>query len=132
MSVYFLIQGGGFVLVQRTTSLCRRTVNIIVWHHLVMVSVEQGMQALPVDQSERFPDSVSPILQSRGYYMLFLFLFVLLLKIVVVMSIFFKGQQHDFYRNSRVQILCCCYNASELRKTLSFKGLRQLRLISFQ
>ena len=27
---------------------------------------------------------------------------------------------------------CCYYNTSELGKTLSYKGLRQLRLISFQ
>ena len=33
---------------------------------------------------------------------------------------------------SRVEILCCYYNTGELGKTLGYKGLRQLRLISFQ
>ena len=30
-----------------------------MWHHLTMVTEGQGMQALPVDQSEQLPGSIS-------------------------------------------------------------------------
>ena len=102
---------------------------------LTMVTVGQWMQALPVDHSEQLPDSISTCDVNSGYYILLLFLFVLLLFFVRVCFFcfcFFQGQQHDFYRYSRVQILCCYYSTNELGKTLSYKGLRQLRLISFQ
>ena len=42
------------------------------------------------------------------------------------------GWYYDLYKHSRVYILCCHYNTSERGKTLSYNGLRQLRLISFQ
>ena len=55
------------------------------------------------------------------YFLLFFFSFYL----------FFKGQQNEFYNYSRVQILCCYCSASELGKTISYNGIKQLRLISF-
>ena len=55
-----------------------------------MVTVGKGLWALPVNHSEQLPDSISTCDVNRGYYMLLLFLFALLLFFV------------DFFRNSNI------------------------------
>ena len=67
-------------------------------------------------------------------FCLVLLLFFVLFFCFIVFFTFhslFKGQQHDFYKCSKVQVLCCCYNIDQPGETLSSKGLRQLRLINF-
>ena len=65
---------------------------------------------------------------------LFLFFFVLLCLLFFSLVLFdlHYGWYYDLYKHSRIYILCCHYNTSERGKTLSYNGLRQLRLISFQ
>ena len=97
------------------------------------------MQTLSVDNSEQLPDSIPTCDVKRGYYILLLFLFLLLFFVfcwgffgVFSQYFFFQGQQDDFYKYSRVYILCCYYHTSQFGKTLTYKRIRQLRLISFQ
>ena len=87
--------------------------------------------ALPIDQSEQLPDSISNCDVSMSCYMLFLFLFVCFIFLFlsfVWFFYFFLGIVTYFYRYSRLQILICYYNTSELGKTLSYEGLKHLRL----
>ena len=67
------------MLAQRPPSWFWSTVYITVWYHLTTVKVGQGMQSLSVDHSEQLPDRISTCDVNRGYYVLLLFLFVLLL-----------------------------------------------------
>ena len=108
-----------------------------------MVTVGQGMYALPVDHSEKLSDSIATSDVNSGCYMLFLFLFALLLFVcfifllyclffLLIYFFYFQGLQQDFYKYRRVQILCCYHSTSQIVKTFICKGLRQLTLISFQ
>ena len=89
--VYFSISSLLYVLVQRPSSWCWRPVCITVSHHLTMVTVGQGMYALPVDYSEKLSDSIANSDVNSGCYMLFLFLFALLLYMLNI----FQFQSYD-------------------------------------
>ena len=85
---YFSISSLLYVLVQRPSSWCWRPVCITVSHHLAMVTVGQGMYALPVDYSEKLSDSIATSDINSVCYMLFLFLFALLLFVCFIFLFF--------------------------------------------
>ena len=127
MFAYFSIVFFFYVLIQWPTSWHWCTVCITVWHYLTMITVRQGMQALPVDPSEQLSDSISTCDVNKGLlFFCFIFLFCFFF------CSFFPFSRDSFCKYSRVQILCCCHITSGLGKTLSYKLPREWRLISFQ
>ena len=123
--------------------LCASVVTTFLVHYLAMETMGQGMQVLTVVHSKQLRDSSSTCDVSRGYYMLLLFLFVLLfiflfyfsfLLFVFFLFIYFL-RDSNMISISTVEfryyvVIIVLVNLG--KPSLSYTGLNQLRLISFQ